>query len=44
MSITSLFDMRLCLICNGTGMIGNKVCQQCKGTGDPPLKIKKKPK
>jgi len=44
MSITSLLDMTVCLMCNGHGMIGKKVCQQCKGTGEPPLIIKKKPK
>ena len=45
MSITSLFDMTVCLSCNGKGMIGNKICQQCRGTGEPPIKIKrKKPK
>lgn len=44
MSIISLFDMNVCLMCNGTGMIGKKVCQHCKGSGEPPLIIKKKPK
>ena len=42
MSITSLLDMTVCLMCNGSGMIGNKVCQHCKGAGEPPLIIKKK--
>ena len=42
MSITSLLDMTVCLMCNGHGMIGNKVCQNCKGTGEPPLKFKRK--
>lgn len=42
MSITSLFDMNVCLMCNGTGMIGKKVCQHCKGSGEPPLWIKRK--
>ncbi|MGI8349634.1 hypothetical protein NiCM35_07625 [Niallia circulans] len=42
MSITNLLDMTVCLMCNGHGMIGNKVCQNCKGTGEPPLKFKRK--
>lgn len=42
MSIISLFDMNVCLMCNGTGMIGKKVCQHFKGTGEPLLKVRRK--
>jgi len=35
MSITSLFDMTVCLMCNGAGMIyKNLICPQCDGIGE----------
>lgn len=43
MSITSLFDMTVCLMCNGLGTIyKDKTCPRCKGVGEHPLKVRRK--
>ncbi|MED3792105.1 hypothetical protein P4571_06610 [Niallia alba] len=45
MSITSLFDMTVCLMCNGLGIIyKDKICPRCKGVGEHLLKVKRKKK